>query len=263
MESNPNQQTNQSVKTAEFTDKSKSNKPLIVTTVITSILALAGIGAGIYFFMDSNNKSTEISDLNTKIATLNSQISSNQSTAAPDPIDTKPTDTTTVINAKNYGFTTDNIIGDHPQGNMSLATSNGAKFILYANGTIAMSVDGEACKNYSNISMDGHYYGNTCIDGHFEKDITSLIPGRAVDASVKTFRLNADDNNWIFFVLEDGTVALIYEYDALGDQPATIMENSKNIIHLFGGGFAQDNSGKIHAILPHTDSNGEISFTVE
>lgn len=50
-------------KVTEPTAQPKSNKPLLVTTIITSLLALAGIGASIYFFMDSNNKSTEISNI--------------------------------------------------------------------------------------------------------------------------------------------------------------------------------------------------------
>ncbi|MBQ1528111.1 hypothetical protein IIZ77_00495, partial [Candidatus Saccharibacteria bacterium] len=44
----------------------KTNKALKITTVICIILALAGIGTSIYFAMDSNNKSSQISDLQSK-----------------------------------------------------------------------------------------------------------------------------------------------------------------------------------------------------
>lgn len=47
-------------------NKPKSNNALKVTTAICVILALAGIGTSIYFAMDSNNKSSHISDLQSK-----------------------------------------------------------------------------------------------------------------------------------------------------------------------------------------------------
>lgn len=56
------------------TSNPKNSKALLATAIITSVLALAGIGASIYFFMDSNNKSTEISNLNSKVTSLNTQI---------------------------------------------------------------------------------------------------------------------------------------------------------------------------------------------
>ena len=54
----------------------KPSKSYLATAIIASILAVAGIGAGVYFFMDSNNKTNEISTLNSKITNLNAQIES-------------------------------------------------------------------------------------------------------------------------------------------------------------------------------------------
>ncbi len=274
MESNPNQQTNQSVKTAEFTDKSKSNKPLIVTTAITSILALAGIATGVYFFIDSNNKTTEISNLNAKVATLNSQINSNQPTATPESTDIEEqTDVTaSLVNAKNYGFASENFIGDAVVkyseltqeytsiASVSTRTEFGAKFLLQADGVVRMQITGDACKYYDNTYMNGQYYSNTCVDGYFEKDITSLIPGRVVDISSMQF--GNGGTSWVFFVLEDGTASYLWEYDALSDKPASAIENSQNMIHLFAN-YLQDNRGKIHKIsLLYTEDNGQYHFKV-
>ena len=57
----------------EQPNSKKPNTPVIIS-VVTSILALVGIAAGIYFFMDSNNKSSEISNLKAEIANLKAKI---------------------------------------------------------------------------------------------------------------------------------------------------------------------------------------------
>lgn len=48
----------------------KKSKGLIATTIIAVILAIAGIAASVYFFMDNNNKTAEITNLKSKIDLL-------------------------------------------------------------------------------------------------------------------------------------------------------------------------------------------------
>ena len=177
-----------------------------------------------------------------------------------------------MVNAKNYGFTSDNFIGsaiikytELTQEYTKVASINtetyfGANFSLQADGVIKMQIKGDACEYYNNVNMSGQYFDNTCIDGYFEKDITSLIPGRAVDISSMQF--GNGGTSWVFFVLEDGTASYLWEYDALSNKSASTVENSQNMIHLFSG-YLQDNDGKIHKILPYTsEDDREYHFKV-
>ena len=54
--------------------KPKSSKLPWTCATLMTILALAGIGFGVYTFMDSNNKSDTISSLETKVKALNETI---------------------------------------------------------------------------------------------------------------------------------------------------------------------------------------------
>ena len=60
----------------------KKSKGLIALSVIAIVLAIAGAAFGVYYFMDSNNKSSEIDNLRTKITLLKTETetSSNKTT---------------------------------------------------------------------------------------------------------------------------------------------------------------------------------------
>ena len=51
----------------------KKSKGLITLSVIAIVLAIAGAAFGVYYFMDSNNKSSEIDNLRTKITLLKTE----------------------------------------------------------------------------------------------------------------------------------------------------------------------------------------------
>ncbi len=51
----------------------KKSKGLIALSVIAIVLAIAGAAFGVYYFMDSNNKSSEIDNLRTKITLLKTE----------------------------------------------------------------------------------------------------------------------------------------------------------------------------------------------
>ena len=59
---------------AKVTSKPKNSKPLIATSIICAILAVAGIAFGIYSFIDSHNKSTQISSLKNDITEKTNEI---------------------------------------------------------------------------------------------------------------------------------------------------------------------------------------------
>lgn len=78
----------------------KKSKGLIVLSVITTVLAIAGAAFGVYFFMDSNNKSTENANLRTKIALLNTETGIETELEEDTPIattETSPNKTTVTI----------------------------------------------------------------------------------------------------------------------------------------------------------------------
>lgn len=60
--------------TQPSTSQSKKPKGLIATVVILVILALAGIGTSIYFAIDSNNKSAQISTLESEVSAKEATI---------------------------------------------------------------------------------------------------------------------------------------------------------------------------------------------
>ena len=236
---NPNENINLSaLSPAEAVAKPKSNKPLIATAIATSVLALAGIGFGVYGMIDSNSKATEI-------ANLKSQANSSNST----------TPQSSGITAENYGFKGDNFAGSYTEtisfgaeeetipASVSVRTKFGAEVSLNANGSVQMSIIDEACG----------YYGDICGEyGNFVKNISSLISGRVVDISQAPF--GNGGTSWLFFILEDGTVESLWEYDAIDNQQAETVENAQGMIHLFGK-YAQDNTGKIYTISPVMDSS--------
>ena len=49
------------------------SKPLIATSIIASVAAIAGIATGIYFYLDANNKAADNADLQAKIDLLESE----------------------------------------------------------------------------------------------------------------------------------------------------------------------------------------------
>ena len=54
-------------------EPAKKSKGLIALSVIAIVLAIAGAAFGVYYFMDSNNKSSEIDNLRTKITLLKTE----------------------------------------------------------------------------------------------------------------------------------------------------------------------------------------------
>ena len=55
--------------------KSKANKPLIATAIVCAVLAVAGIGFGVYGMLQTNSKSSEISELKVQISDKDKIIS--------------------------------------------------------------------------------------------------------------------------------------------------------------------------------------------
>ncbi len=208
-------------------------KGLRIATVIVFVVAICGIGLGVYGMIQNSQKDNQISDLKAQIEDL--MGSEGDETTGEDGADVVRADS--VITPKNYGFTADNFTAYYEGAVMSKRTEFfGAEFSLFSDGSVYMSIQGDNCK----------YFDDACIDGSYKREITPLIPGRVVDFSLKTYG-NAGEG-FAFFVLEDGTVASLSESRAVRYEQATIVDGSKNIFRLFGGGFAQDTSGRIYNI---------------
>ena len=84
---------------------SKKPKALIATVIICAILALAGVGASIYFAMDSNSKSSQVSDLQSKLDLIKAETGA-------EIVETKEDDTTIAIVEKDSSTDFDKKVRD-------------------------------------------------------------------------------------------------------------------------------------------------------
>ena len=210
------QNTNTGVPITPVIDnKQKNGNGLKIAAAIACVVAVCGIGFGVYGMMQSIEKDNQISDLKAKVAD-------------------------SVITPKKYGFLSSNFVSQTEKAVMTEKTMNGAEFSLTSSGDVSIEVINEGCA----------YYGNACDENrHYKNDITSLIPGRAVDMSIN--RYGNGGTNWAFFALEDGTIVSLSEFDAIAGKQATMVEGSKDIFRLFSSyGYAEDTSGKIYEISP-------------
>lgn len=202
-------------------NKQKSGNGLKIATVIACVVAVCGIGFGVYGMIQGSDKDKQISDLKVQIENTNKEII-----------------TDSVITPKSYGFMADNFATHFEDAMISKRTENfGAEFSLVSDGSVFITVLRDDCR----------YFENACNDGYYRSEITSLIPGRVVDFSINTYGNEGD--GFAFFLLDDGTVASLSEFSAVKNEKATIVDGSKDIFRLFGG-FAQDTSGKIYQISP-------------
>jgi hypothetical protein len=213
-------------------NKQKSGNGLKIATAITCVVAVCGIGFGVYGMMQSSQKDNQISDLRTQI-----QGSDNNGDVIVDDETTTIT-TTSIVTPKSYGFMATNFATHFEDAIISEHTDNfGAEFSLISDGSVYLTIKGDSCK----------YFGNTCQENYYRNEITSLIPGRVIDISVNTYGNEGD--GWAFFVLDDGTVASLGEFEASKNEQAKIVDGSKDIFRLMGG-YAQNTSGKIYNISP-------------
>ncbi len=235
------QNTNTDTPVAEMVEnKKKKSSGLKIATAVACVMAVCGIGFGVYGMMQSIQKDNLISDLKSQIKGDDGTII----TIETPEIETTDGNGTTVTNAdsvitpKSYGFMADNFATHFEDAMISKRTESfGAEFSLVSDGSVYITVRSDACR----------YFGIVCNDGYYRSEITSLIPGRVVDFSINTYGNEGD--GFAFFVLDDGTVASLSEFSAAKNEKATIVDGSKDIFRLFGG-FAQDISGKIYQISP-------------
>ncbi|MBR2725381.1 hypothetical protein IKE97_01905 [Candidatus Saccharibacteria bacterium] len=235
------QNTNTGVPITPVIDnKQKNGNGLKITTAIACAVAVFGIGFGVYGMIQSSQKDSQISDLKVQIKGEDGTITTIETPEieTTDENGTTVTIADSVITPKSYGFMADNFATHFEDAMISKRTENfGAEFSLVSDGSVFITIRSDACR----------YFGDVCNDGSYRSEITSLIPGRVVDFSINTYGNEGD--GFVFFVLDDGTVASLSEFSAAKNEQATIVDGSKNIFRLFGG-FAQDTSGKIYQISP-------------
>ena len=215
MESNSNTPTTKPAdqpKVTEPTAQPKSNKPLLATAIITSILALAGIGASVYFFMDSNNKSTEISDLNAKIASLNSEVNSLQAANSQNNSAGEQTDIE-IITETDY--------------------TSDKKFADYAN-TLLTSIKSRDYMEYKRVFKT---LNNESFYAIIDHNATLTINGReiandVIDCDIVTIG-NGGDDTYLYFVTKDGKVGRtenLFGFDFNKTPSFSIVDKGQNII---------------------------------
>lgn len=232
------------------TSQQGSNNGFKIATAIASVIAICGIGFGIFGMVQSAQKDNQISDLKIQIKNDDGTVT----TIEPDDIIVKE-DAENVVIIENVspslGFMGKNFVGSTEftasympdysetiQKSFSVYTEYGDRYTLYNDGKVTATIISQ--KNYE------------------EKDITSKLPGRVVDMAIGTH--GNGDTSWIIFILEDGTAATLWELSQSQTEEASLIEGATDIVKIYGTrnsvgplGYAQDKSGKIYDIVLDSD----------
>ena len=225
-------------------------KTMKIALVITSILALSGVGLNIWQYLNGNIQRDKINSEINALKKENNDLKNN-----------KDKTNTSVEKDIKYVFSADNATGLNKSQNMTVssATSVNIKYLL--------GLDGSVKTQYQWVDWESADMKNKKREGD---NLTSKINGRVVDIAAG----HIGNSAWgeVFFLLDDGTVAHMSEYDILSQKyNVKKITGAKDIVRVYGNlynldyaGFVQNSSGKIHPIvLDKWDENGNDTLKIE
>lgn len=218
------------------------------TIIILAILAIAGLGFGIYEMTEAN-KAKQLAD-----KTVDDAVDIKEDSKTSDTSDT----TDKITSLKTFGFTSDNLISGAEYTVPAYPPDN-TETMMH---TITLTTPQESARYRSyNLKADGQLEAYADIlNARSESDatdITSKFPARVVDIAFG--QIGNGGVSWLIALLEDGTLATLEEPWAGREfsESASKVEGASDIVKIYGNftdalsilGYAQDTDGKIHNIV--------------
>jgi hypothetical protein len=207
-------------------DKKCGGKGWKIATIFAFILAIAGIGFGVYSFMDSNNKSQEISDLKAQIAKQNEQEEvQNKAYKVGDSVTLK--DGTSWIVIKNSDVNNDNVVLLSVD---LLNTSGDIKFTgvkSYLQNEYKNSIS-----NTLGVNVDARLLTLGDISELSGIDVPSLVPGESLENGItpaflyEATTLISDDANMILDANNPYIICTPYQEEYHEYEPGRICEST-------------------------------------
>ena len=244
-------------------NKQNGGNGLKIATAIACVVAVCGIGFGVYGIMQSMQKDSQISDLKAQTENYNSTTSERTT-------ENNDTRNEAVVTFPNLGFKSDNFIGSTTY-TISDSIPGSEQEIKAAFTITSPNVDVVDYGFYT-IYADGRIKAHKDSISQLEaKDITSNFSSRVTDLAIGG--IGNGGNTWIIALLDDGTVETLSE-GTFGketfSEKASPVYNAKNITKVYGNiidsvgslGYVQDRDGKIRTITLNDASADEWTFKV-
>ncbi|MBR3256764.1 hypothetical protein IKG02_00520 [Candidatus Saccharibacteria bacterium] len=241
----------------------KNGKGWKVATTIALVVAVCGVGFGIYGMLQSSQKDNQISDLKVQVEDSNGKITSLET----EKIETTDKNGATVTIAdsvmSNLGFMVN--YKDIPM-ELVPASYGKNKYYLYPDGKVI-------------VRHDWTRYNDTDLptDQRKEDDLTSRFNSKVIDLAEGHLRNGAIST--LFFLQDDGKVAWIHDLELVKDsnQPIAYIEDTQEIAHLYGNyynnygnyynkdiaGFVRSKSGEIYAIKPVFEDGYVVKYILD
>ncbi|MBQ1528244.1 hypothetical protein IIZ77_01180 [Candidatus Saccharibacteria bacterium] len=234
----------------------KQGKGMMFGMIACTILAIGGIGFGIYEMSQVKTAKQQIADLKIEVK----KDDGSTTTIETDQIEVKEADKTVVItdsavDAASFGFKADNLIGGAEYAIPSIPS--GETTIMHT--MAVMSPNDNAPYGFYTLKANGQLEAHKSWLGGMNElvDITSKFPAKVVNLAVG--QIGNGGSSWLIVLLEDGTVATLVDGELGGtglDGDVNLVEGANDIVMVYGNftdsvvtlGYAQDKNGKIHRI---------------
>lgn len=243
-------------------NKQKGGNGLKIATVIACVVAICGIGFGVYGMIQSSQKDNQISDLKVQIEDSNGKVT----TLETEKIETTDENGTTVTIAdsaiSNLGFMAENIKnGNYDSIPMELISASYGKntYNLYSDGKVIVRYD---WTQYNDVDLPANQRKEDDLTSRFDSKVVDLTEGHVGNGVTST----------IFFLQDDGKVAWIHDFELVKDnnQPIAYIEGAQDIARLYGNyrnqdvaGFAQTKTGEIYAIKPVVENGYVVRYILD
>ncbi|MBR3157227.1 hypothetical protein IKF20_02245 [Candidatus Saccharibacteria bacterium] len=219
-------------------NKQKGGNGLKIATAIACIVAVCGIGFGVYGMMQSSQKDDQINSLKDQI-----EGSNNKEAEEGEAV------TDTQQNVK-YFFTNKN--------NPDLKEFETADISSWRGLDLHLGADGSVKVTFQHVEWDA--FASEKRGDSEEDDLTSHIDGRVVDIAAGLIGNGGIEE--ILFLLDDGTVSYISTEKILSKEyNFEKLSNVKDVVRIYGNqdiidyaGFVQLSSGKISPIMANSDT---------
>ena len=242
--------------------KQNDGKGWKIATAIASVVAVCGIGFGVYGMMQSSQKDNQISDLKVQVEDSNGKIT----TLETEKIETTDGNGTTVTIADSPSVKY--VFSDSNAPELNKNTSMAVSSVAYTGIRFLLHLDGSVDTNYQWVNWNT-YNPEIKNQQRQEDNLTGYIDGRVVDIS--TGHIGNGSFGEVFFLLDDGTVAYIQEDSILSKKyNFKKLAGADNIARVYGNlynqdyaGFVQFSSGKISPIVLDKIDGEDVVLRVE